>query len=74
MSHNYLLDTYKFIELRLESARAAASLPGVNRTTRKIAEGRINTLKEFQVFLHGNYDCKLPRRIYNHFLTNRERK
>jgi len=70
MSHNYLLDVFQFIEIRLASARGAAVESGGDQAAKKIVEGRIQALLEFQTFLQDTFVCKLPRRIARRFLNN----
>lgn len=64
MSHTYLLDTYAFIERRLEEIQRQMTAAGQEDwKTRLGAAGRIQALNDLERFLSANYDAKLPRRL-----------
>jgi hypothetical protein len=64
MSHTYLLDTYAFIERRLdEIQRQLADAADGDWNTRQHAAGRIQALHDLERFLSANFDAKLPRRL-----------
>lgn len=64
MSHTYLLDTYAFIDQRLEEIqRQMADAADTDWNTRQQAAGRIQALRGLERFLSANYDAKLPRRL-----------
>jgi hypothetical protein len=64
MSHTYLLDTYAFIERRLEEIQRQMAAAGHDDwKTRQRAAGRIQALNDLERFLSANYDAKLPRRL-----------
>ena len=67
MSHNHLLDTYRYIEKRLVAANNTVDMSPNIYGEKKINEGRIDTLNEFAEFLHSNFDHKLPRRLYKKY-------
>lgn len=63
MSHNYLLDTYQFIDTRLEEARASRAAARDDHRQRFI-DGRLDALQDLRDYLGSCYNRKLPRRIY----------
>ena len=63
MAHNYLIDTYRFIDARMAEARAEAEESGEDSGVRDAAEGRLAMLREIQGYLAAKYDRKLPRRL-----------
>lgn len=64
MAYTYLLDTYTFIEKRLEEIQRQMADSGEDDwKARQHAAGRIQALHDLERFLSANYDAKLPRRI-----------
>ena len=63
MSHNYLLDTYAYIHQRLDAARQQSTTASDDPQRKQFAEGRIETLCQFERFLSDHYDARLPRRL-----------
>lgn len=63
MSHNYLFDTYAYINKRLDLVRQQAFSAGNNHRVRQSAAGRIEALSQFERYLSNNFDAKLPRRL-----------
>lgn len=63
MSHNYLFDTYQFLQQRLEKARSGLTNPAAEGRTRSYAAGQIEALCELELFLKERYEIKLPRRL-----------
>ncbi len=63
MSHNYLLETYTFIEQRLARARATLTHADDDSYDRQYASGQIEALCDFERFLIDNFNVKLPRRL-----------
>lgn len=64
MSHTYLLDTYAFIENRLdEIQRQMVDAGSHDWRARQYAAGQIQGLRDLERFLSANYDVKLPRRL-----------
>lgn len=64
MSHTYLLDTYTFIERRLEEIQQQMADAGDGDwKARQHAAGQIQALCDLERFLRVHYDAKLPRRL-----------
>jgi thiamine kinase-like enzyme len=64
MAYTYLLDTYTFIEKRLEEIQRQMSDTAIDDwKNRQHAAGRIQALHDLKHFLSANFDAKLPRRI-----------
>jgi hypothetical protein len=64
MAYTYLLDTYTFIEKRLEeSQRQMSEADDDDWKNRQHAAGRIQALQDLERFLSANFDAKLPRRL-----------
>lgn len=64
MSHTFLLDTYTFIENRLnEIQRQMVAAGSDDWKARQYAAGQIQALRDLERFLSNNYDIKLPRRL-----------
>ena len=64
MSHTYLLDTYTFIEGRLEEIqRQMSDAADGDWKARQLAAGQIQALRDLEHFLRANFDAKLPRRL-----------
>ena len=61
MSHNYLFDTYRYLQKRLDEIRPR--LTGADAATRSYAAGQIDALCELERFLKERYEGKLPRRL-----------
>jgi hypothetical protein len=63
MSHNYLLDTYTYINKRLHEAHQQALAAGDDQRVSQNAAGRMEALSQFERYLGDNFDHKLPRRL-----------
>jgi len=64
MSYTYLLDTYTFIQKRLDDVqRQLADAADDDWQARQYAAGQTDALCELGRFLSAHYDAKLPRRI-----------
>ena len=65
MSHNYLFDTYQYLEQRLEEINPRLADPAADPATRSYAAGQIEALCDLERFLKERYEVKLPRRLRN---------
>ena len=65
MSHNYLFDTYSYLEQRMSDIKPTLTGTDENRAVRSFAAGRIEALCELERFLKEHYEMKLPRRLRN---------
>lgn len=65
MSHNYLLDTYDYIQQRLTEVRGRLNRAGDEAHAKPYAAGQIQALQDFERFLIDNFNAKLPRRLRN---------
>jgi hypothetical protein len=64
MSYTYLLDTYAFIQRRLNDVqRQLADAGDDDWKARQFAAGQIEILRDLERFLKAHYDTKLPRRL-----------
>ncbi len=63
MSHNYLLETYTYIERRLARARLKLIHCKENQHDAQYASGQVEALCDFERFLFENFNVKLPRRL-----------
>lgn len=63
MSHNYLLDTYTFIQQRLAEAQHRLERADDNPHGKPYAAGQVQVLCDFERFLIDNFNAKLPRRL-----------
>lgn len=63
MSHDYLLDTYTFIQQRLDEVQQQLTDADADQRTKLYAAGQIEVLCELDRFLKEHYDAKLPRRL-----------
>ena len=63
MSHNFLFDTYDYIERRLAQVEQAFTRYDANDEDRQYAAGQIEVLCEFERYLCENFDLKLPKRL-----------
>jgi hypothetical protein len=63
MSHNYLFDTYAYIQQRLAEAKEKLTQADDDPNDKQYAAGRIQALRDFERFLSDNYTAKLPRRL-----------
>ena len=61
MSHNYLFDTYQYLQQRLDDI--SPRLTGADAATRSYASGQIDALCELERFLKEHYEGRLPRRL-----------
>jgi len=67
MSHNFLFETYKFIDDRLEHIHQERVESTVDNTNRQYAAGRIDALCEIERFLERKIKPKLPKRLRLNF-------
>lgn len=63
MSHDYLFDTYRYLQQRLDDIQPR--LTGANPGARSYAAGQLEALCDLERFLKERYDMKLPRRLRN---------
>jgi hypothetical protein len=63
MSHNYLLDTYAYIEQRLAEANRRLERADDDPHGQPYAAGQVQALHDFERFLIDNFNAKLPRRM-----------
>ena len=63
MSHNFLFDTYEFIEERLEDIKQELLNNGADSISMQYAAGRIDALCVIERFLNMNIKPKLPKRL-----------
>jgi hypothetical protein len=61
MSHNYLFDTYRYLQQRLDDIRPR--LTGADASIRSYANGQLDALCDLEQFLKEHYEGKLPRRL-----------
>jgi len=67
MSHNYLFETYKFIDSRLEHMNQELVKNAVDNTSRQYVAGRMDALCEIESFLERYIKPKLPKRLRQNF-------
>ena len=67
MSHNFLFETYKFINDRLEHINQELVKNAVDNTNRQYVAGRIEALCEIESYLERNIKPKLPKRLRQNF-------
>ena len=67
MSHNFLFETYEFINDRLEHINRELVKNAVDNTNRQYIAGRIDALCEIESFLERNIKPKLPKRLRQNF-------
>ena len=67
MSHNFLFETYKFIDDRLDHINQELKKNDVSSTKRQYFAGRIDALCEIESFLEKNLKPKLPKRLRQNF-------
>ena len=67
MSHNFLFETYKFIDDRLEHINQELVKNAVDNTNRQYVAGRIDGLCAIESFLERNIKPKLPKRLRQNF-------
>jgi hypothetical protein len=63
MAHDYLLETYTYIEQRLTRAKQKLVDTRENPYDRQYASGQVKALCDFERFLIKNFNAKLPRRL-----------
>lgn len=63
MSHNYLLDTYAYIQQRLDETQPRLEQADDNPHGKPYAAGQVQALRDFERFLIDNFNAKLPRRL-----------
>ena len=63
MSHTYLLDTYIFLQQRLDELQSTLTDTKTDQHTRTYIAGRIDAVCKMERFLSEHYDARLPRRI-----------
>ena len=63
MSHNFLFDTYKFIDERLEGLTQDLVDVNAGSMDRQYAAGRVDALCEVERFLDSNIKQMLPKRL-----------
>lgn len=63
MAHDYLLETYTYIEQRLSRARRKLVNAQESPYDRQYASGQVKALRDFERFLFENFNAKLPRRL-----------
>ena len=72
MAYVYLLDLYKYIEVRLGEATDGLDRADSDVPTAQFEQGRIDALADFQDFLKENLNPKLPRRIREALIQKRD--
>ena len=70
MSHNYLLDTYHYLQQRLQEIQPNPTSEYADEHTEQYAAGQIEAICDIERFLKERYDIKLPRRMRNQQTTN----
>jgi hypothetical protein len=65
MSHNYLFDTYRYLQQRLDDITPRLTGADASLATRSYAAGQLEALCDLERFLKERYDMKLPRRLRN---------
>ena len=65
MSHNYLFDTYRFLEQRISAINPKLTGAEATPAVRSYAAGQIEALCELERFLKEHFEVKLPRRLRN---------
>ena len=63
MSHNYLFDTYAYIQQRLAEAQRRLTQADDNPNGKQYAAGQVQALRDFERFMIDNFNTKLPRRL-----------
>ncbi len=63
MSHNYLFDTYAYIQQRLDETQHRLEQADDNPHGEPYAAGQVQALRDFERFLIDNFNAKLPRRL-----------
>lgn len=63
MSHDYLLDTYAYIQQRLAEAQRRLKQAAGDPHGKPYTAGQIQALCDFERFLIDNFNVKLPRRL-----------
>jgi|GEM_PF-842860 len=63
MSHNHLLDTYTYIQQRLNALEKQLTGADADLKTKHYAAGQIEALCDLDRFLKVHYDRRLPRRL-----------
>jgi len=71
MSHNFLFETYKFIDNRWEHLNQELVKNAVDNTNRQYVAGRIDALCEIERFLERTLKPKLPKRLRQHFSSKK---
>jgi hypothetical protein len=66
MSHNYLFDTYGYLQQRLNEIHHRLTSSQGDPHHKQYTAGRIEALCELERFLMEHYDQKLPRRLRKH--------
>ncbi len=70
MSHNYLLDTYQYLQQRLNEIQPRLTADDADHNTKQYVAGQIEAICDLERFLKGKYDVKLPRRLRNQHTTS----
>jgi len=63
MSHNFLFDTYDFLDQQLEDIKQELSNNTADNRSRQYASGRMDALCEVESFLDMFIKPKLPKRL-----------
>lgn len=63
MSHNYLFDTYAYIQQRLTEAQHRLTQADDDPDGKQYAAGQVQVLRDFERFMIDNFNVKLPRRL-----------
>lgn len=63
MSHNYLFDTYRFFQERLDHIKPHLTGAEEDQHSKAYAAGQIEALCDLERFLQERYEIKLPRRL-----------
>ena len=63
MSHNYLLDTYTYLQKRLDAIQPQLTAADATQHDKQYAAGQIEVICDLERYLIEHYDIKLPRRL-----------
>ena len=67
MSHNFLFDTYDFLDRQMEDIKQELSKSTADNRSRQYATGRMDALCDVQNFLDTFLKPKLPKRLQRNF-------
>ncbi|MGD8847610.1 MAG: hypothetical protein PVI54_18965 [Desulfobacteraceae bacterium] len=63
MSHNYLFDTFTYIQQRLAEAKQRLEQADDDPHGKPYVASQVQALGDFERFLIDNFNIKLPRRL-----------